>query len=72
MEIIEQNNNWILYKDANGYYLNSRCSWGAVEPTAEFKLLPSDIEQYMKNGNGNGIINELSKRADSPSGREFF
>lgn len=44
MEIVERHSNWILYKDDDGYYLNSRCSWEAVEPTAEFQLLQHEVE----------------------------
>lgn len=70
MEIVEQTGSWILYRDTDGYYLNSRCSWGAVEPTAEFELLPTEVEQYIKNGSG--IIDELSSLSNSPSGKNKF
>ena len=70
MEIAERHHNWILYRDSDGYYLNSRCSWGAVEPTAEFQLLENEVEQYIKNGND--IIHELSKLSDSPMSKECY
>lgn len=70
MEIVERHGSWILYRDSDGYYLNSRCSWGAVEPTAEFQLLESEVDQYIKNGNS--IIHELSSRANSPKSKERF
>ena len=70
MEIVEQHNNWILYRDSEGYYLNSRCSWGAVEPTAEFKLLDSEVVNYIENGNG--IIHKLASLADSPTSKERY
>jgi hypothetical protein len=70
MEIAERHNNWILYRDSDGHYLNSRCSWGAVEPTAKFKLLESEVQEYI--GNGNKIIHELSKQADSPMDKERY
>jgi hypothetical protein len=70
MKIIEHNNNSTFYADADGYYLNSRCNWGAAEPTAEFKLISSEIELYIKNGNS--IIHEWSRLADSPASKELF
>ena len=70
MEIVERHNNWILYKDSDGYYLNSRCSWGSVEPTAEFQLLEKEVAHYIENGNG--IIHELASLADSPMSKERY
>lgn len=70
MEIVERHNNWLLYRDAEGYYLNSRCSWGAVEPTAKFQLLDQEVVSYIENGNG--IIHELAGLADSPASKELY
>jgi hypothetical protein len=61
MQIIERTSNWILYKDLDGYYLDTRCHYGIVEETATFQLSADEVEIYLTTGND--VIHELSDNA---------